>query len=245
MKGLLNKFGIKPKKTSDPFHYFHSYHYLRHNQRSQEHLTSLGLYLQGSTVLEVGAGIGDHTSYFIDRGCDVVTSEARQANFKILKARYPTIRVLYLDLDNPPTIFNEKFDIIYCYGTLYHLKKPSEAIKFMAICNKKMLLLSTCVSFGDKDLQNPCNEDVSHVTQSVSGVGCRPTRKWVFNQLKKYYQYVYLPTSQPNHEEFPLDWSKPELHKAPLSRAVFIASREEINNGCLKETIPLRQTRSS
>ena len=46
---------------------FHTDHYLRHNQRLLEHLATLGLPIAGRTVLEVGAGIGDLTSFFLDR----------------------------------------------------------------------------------------------------------------------------------------------------------------------------------
>lgn len=104
LKTFLKKF-LKCKVP--PKNAFLSYHYQRHNQRRLEHLASLGLNMAGSAVLEVGAGIGDHTSFFLDRGCQIVASDARQGNIEILRSRYPTlVRVLHLDLDNPPEIFN-------------------------------------------------------------------------------------------------------------------------------------------
>src|SRR5206468_54997 len=133
--------------------------YQRHNQRRQEHLASLGLSINGSTVLEVGTGIGDHTSFFIDRGCQVVSTEAREGNLEILRSRYPNIKVRRFDCDDPASDFKELFDIVYCYGTLYHLKEPAKAIEFMSRCCQKMFLLETCVSFGEGDLLNLCMED--------------------------------------------------------------------------------------
>ena len=248
VKKLFNLFGFdiaRPTKAHTPQSLFHAPYYLRHNQTRQEHLASLGLGISGQAVLEVGAGIGDHTGFFIDRNCQVVISEARDENLKILRQRYPDLRVSRLDLDNPPIDFNESFDIVYCYGLLYHLKNPSRAIEFMARCCRKMLLLETRVSFGDDELLNPCPEDKSLSTDSVSGTGCRPTRIWVYNQLKQYFPHVYLPTTQPYHEEFPLDWSSPSSHKSDIQRAIFIAAKEIIINDCLTEQMPLIQKRSS
>ncbi|MCP8305470.1 MAG: methyltransferase domain-containing protein, partial [archaeon] len=208
----LSKSPVSPKDA------FLSYHYQRHNQRRLEHLASLGLNIAGSAVLEVGAGIGDHTSFFIDRGCQIVTSDGRQENTAILRTRYPDVNVLHIDLDSPPKAVIELFDIVYCYGVLYHLKNPSVAIEFMSRCCRKMLLLETCVSFGDGDLFNSLTENAVNPTQSVSGRGSRPTRRWVYNQLKRHFEFVYLPVTQPNHEEFPIDWTRPPS-KQTLTRA--------------------------
>jgi|GEM_PF-263497 len=225
-----------------PIDVFHSYHYQRHNQRRQEHLASLGLDIAGATVLEVGAGIGDHTSFFLDRGCQVFTTEARQANLEILRSRYPNLQVRHLDLDAPDTTFNEVFDIVYCYGLLYHLKQPTEAIEFMSRCCRKMLLLETCVSFGEGESINPCGELAASPSQAISGQGCRPTRRWVYNQLKGQFDFVYMPITQPNHEEFPVDWSLPASTKI-LTRSIYIASREALDNQLLLEDIPRKQQR--
>ena len=71
---------------------FHYEGYLRLNQRRLEHLASLRLPIGGKTVLEVGAGVGDHTSFFIDRSCIVTATDGRASNIAILQKRYPTVR---------------------------------------------------------------------------------------------------------------------------------------------------------
>ena len=42
-------------------------YYQRQDQRGQEHLASLDLPIAAKTVLEVGLGIGNQTSLFIER----------------------------------------------------------------------------------------------------------------------------------------------------------------------------------
>lgn len=224
---------------------FASHHYQRHNQRRLEHLTSLNLAIAGKSVLEVGAGVGDHTAFFLDRGCCVASTEGRMENVELLRQRYSWIHTSHLDLDAPNTeqLPQKLYQIVYCYGLLYHLNRPSEAIAFMAQHCSEMLLLETCVSFGSGKQLNLCAEIASDATQSIYGRGCRPTRDWVFDQLGKHFPFVYMPVTQPWHEEFPIDWSNRDLN-IPLSRAVFVATRTPNVNPLLMQQIPMLQKRA-
>ncbi len=227
--------------AADPVALFHSEHYLRHNRQRQAHLASLNLDLAGLSVLEVGAGIGDHTCYFLERGCRVLSTDAREENLKVLRRRHPSIRTQQLNLDRPTPSFNEQFDIVYCYGLLYHLNHPAAALAFMAGCARRMLLLETRVSFGDGEFVNPCDEDARVPSFSAQGQGCRPTRPWVFHRLKELFPFVYMPLTQPDHEEFPLDWTVPPVGQ-PLTRSVFVACRQPICNPLFVQEIPMRQS---
>jgi len=238
---LFRAFGIQLIKKSrfDLLSDFSSVWYNRHNQRRQEHLATLNLDIFGKTVLEVGAGIGDHTTFWLDRKGDILITEARKENLGLLRSRFPEQKIQFLDLDDAENIvLDRKFDIVYCYGLLYHLKNPEKAIEFMSNHCLSMLLLETCVSFGDAEQINRTKED-DNPTQAYSGIGCRPTRIWVFNQLKKYFEHIYVPLTQPAHPEFPLDWTKES--KSYLSRAVFIASKEIIHNELLVSYLPKKQ----
>jgi hypothetical protein len=228
-----------------PQQIFHSHHYLRHNQRRQEHLASLNLELSDRSVLELGAGIGDHTSFFLDRGCNVTITEAREENLQILKSRFPQSTILKLDLEQPVWQGTETFDILYCYGILYHLGKPAEALTFLAPLCKELLLLETCVSYRPQDQINVCYENTQDFSQSISGIGCRPSRQFIFDHLKTLFPYVYMPVTQPCHEEFPLDWTKDDAPQNlnNLTRAIYVASRAKLNNPALVDFVPEKQTR--
>jgi len=103
-----------------------------------------------------------------------------------------------------------------------------------------MLLIETCVSFGDGELINPCAEQVENPSQAISGQGCRSTRRWVYNQLKQHFDFVYMPITQPNHEEFPIDWFVPPSTRT-LTRSIYIASRQALDNKLLIADIPMKQ----
>lgn len=75
-------------------------------------------------------------------------------------------------MDAPDPSFTREFDIVYCYGLLYHLPIPSNAIDWMAKRCRKLLLLETCVSYGERKPIHLCTEDKERRTQAFSGTGC-------------------------------------------------------------------------
>ncbi len=224
--------------------HFHADFYLRQNARVQEHLASLHIPVAGTSVLEVGAGIGDHSHYFVARGCRITITEVRDKSLEYLKRRYPTSDVRRLDMERPPKhIVGAPFDIVYSYGLLYHLNNPAEALAFFRENTGRMLLLETCVSFGEEMGVNLTEEPQKNPTQAHSGMGCRPTRPWLWDELRKLYPHVYVPRTQPNHEQFPVDWNAPKEHEAALQRAIFVASLEPVCNEMLVPELLMQQTR--
>lgn len=238
------KLGLDIVRYRGPVEEFHSDTYLRHNARRLEHLASLRIPVAGMSVLEVGAGIGDHSHYYLDRGCRLTITEARSENLQYLRDRYASCDVRSLDMERPAPVAESRFDIVHCYGLLYHLSDPQRALEFLSESAGKLLFLETCVSFGDGEEIHLTAESREIPSQAVSGTGCRPTRPWLFNRLRDLFEYVYLPTTQPNHEQFPIDWAKPERTETQqLARAVFIASRDPLDNEALTPSLIDRQTR--
>lgn len=242
----------KSKNRRGPTEVFHSTHYLRHTARRLEHLATLGLDLFDRRVFEPGAGIGDHTQFYLDRGCSVHASEPRQENLAHMRERFadePRVTLEAIDLEHPPAQAPPGFDIVHCYGLLYHLSDPTEAIRYLAGTAGELLLVELCVSFGDDERLNPVSEVQGHASQAFSGTGCRPTRAWVEARLRQHMPHVYYPVTQPSHPEFPVDWDAPpptagQKNKMGLSRAVFVASRRPLESGKLLEERPRRQGRA-
>jgi len=210
---------------------FLSRYYQRHNQRRQEHLASLNLPIPGKTVLEVGAGIGDHTSFFLDRKCKVISTDGRQELLDVLQQRYQEVDTFLWNIESTPVELIPKCQIVYAYGILYHTSDPASALKNLSSFCSEILLLETCVSFGDEKSVNLTQEKIDDPTQALKGIGCRPTRSWVFHTLKEFFPFVYVTKTQPWHEEFPIDWSTPpESRDGKLTRSVFVASRTPLDN---------------
>jgi SAM-dependent methyltransferase len=227
---------------------FQSFYYLRHNQRRLEHLASLGLILEGRRVLELGAGIGDMTGFFLDRGCSVVSVEPRADCVAILSDNLKSygfagdaVTVIQADAYNFPQRVVGRFDVVFAYGLLYHLNDPATAIHHMATACNGLLLLETCVSFGDTSELNKIAEPSENQSQAIEGVGCRPTRPYVWNLLKQHFTCIYTTRTQPAHPEFPRDWDDPTKARGALHRAIFVASHTPLDNPQLLDALPRRQ----
>lgn len=218
---------------------FHSIRYQTINARRLEHLASLGLPIAGRSVLEVGAGIGDLTSFFVDRGCRVTTTEGRDDNLVLLRARWgdhPRVTVAPLDLDPPPAGPMPRHDIVFCYGVLYHVSDPGAALRFLAESCGSMLLLETQSSFGDHADHVPWSEDAALASAAKTGDACRPTRPWLTEQLNGLFEHVYFATTRPLHNEFPTAWTPEALGRTP--RVIMVASRTPIEHSELSTEPP-------
>lgn len=200
------------------------------------HLASLGLDLAGKTVLEVGGGIGLHTCFFESLGCKVTFTDARPENVREAQRRHPHRVTAVVDLDQEGDLGHlGVFDIIYCYGTLYHLAKPQKALGALAKVCRGLILLETCVTPGGDEQLNPLDEPAANPNQAASGLGCRPTRPWVMRQLRDQFGWAYHSRTQPLHPDFEVNWLDPAPRK--LYRAVFVGSKQPIEVPTLSATI--------
>jgi FkbM family methyltransferase len=216
------------------------------NARRLEHLASLELPLSGRDVLEVGAGVGDMTSFFLDRGCSVTAIEPSPENVACFAAQYgeagfwPANRLRTLRADAWRLAVHgglQPHPVVFCYGLLDHLDRPLDALREMAASCTDLLVLETQVSYASDERLEIREQDEARPTNAVSGRGCLPSRRWVYARLSELFSHVYMPLTQPAHPQFHLDWRRrdppPGRH-----RAIFVASRRELVNSVLHRGVP-------
>jgi SAM-dependent methyltransferase len=222
------------------YHIFLDQRYQQHTIARLAHLDSLGLALRSKRVIEVGAGIGEHTLFYLHRGCQVVVTDGRPELVRFVHNRFG-IPAYVLDVETQMARLTSlgHFDIAHCYGLLYHLANPEAFLRDIAPL-ADWLLLETCVSFEQGETLTVFPEDRRRIWQAVHGKGCYPSRAWVFRTLQRFYPYVYCPITQPCHGQFPIDWNPERFQPTTLTRAIFVASHQPIHSALLVAYLPER-----
>lgn len=239
LRELAEVTAAQESPQTNPFDVFLAPNALAINKARQEHLGSLGLDLERRRVLEVGAGIGLHTPFFLQRNCQVVVTDGNPENVEEIRRRYPQLAAEVLDLERDEPLHRlGDFDLVYCYGLLYHLADPARALARLADVCTGQLLLETCVSLGNFEEVLLLRDFVSN-NQAVSGIGCRPTRVWVWARLRECLGNAYMARTQPDHPDFPTDWDYPPTQL--LYRAVFVGSKVPLTLDTLTAEIPRQQ----
>ncbi len=201
------------------------------NRARMSHLESLGLPIAGKTVLDVGSGVGHLAQFFVGEGCRVVCVDAREANIQSLRARYPGLEARAVDVEMEPLGDLGRFDVVFCYGLLYHLEDPLSALRNIASVCDGVLLLETIICDHSEPVLLLVDESVVS-NQALAGLGCRPSPAYVTMALNRIgFPHVYAPRDPPEHPEFRFEWRNDLAHTRDGRnlRCVFVASRRELD----------------
>ncbi|MDE2481014.1 MAG: methyltransferase domain-containing protein [bacterium] len=233
-----------------PERIFHRLSYLRSTLRCVEHLARLDLPIAGRSVLEVGAGIGNFTSFFLDRGCTVTSTEPRAENVACFRERlaeeplWPSDRLRIVESDAASLVTHGVgvHDVVVCLQVLNLTGDPESLLETIgALCGE--LLLVECGTHSGENRNRDTIEfrslDSVDPGGSLDGRACIPSRPWVFNRLKQAFPHVYMPLEQPLYDRYREDWREADLERGQ-HRAIFIATRSPLEHPLLVERIPER-----
>jgi len=205
------------------------------NQARMMHLLSLQIPLKGRSVLDVGCGVGHLGQFLSEQGSNVVGVDGREENIVSLRSRYPNLTAHVLDIDIEPLSQLGMFDIVFCYGLLYHLENPLAALRNITASCRNILLLETLICDHNLPVLHLIDEPLTP-NQALRGLGCRPSPSYVAMALNRVgFPFVYAPKIPPEHRDFRFEW-KNDLEAwrdgHPL-RCIFVASHTELQNSHL------------
>ena len=211
------------------------------NSARMSWLDEANLPVERGRVLDAGSGVGHFLPFYLRRGCSVVAVDGRQENVLELRRRYPEVDARVEDIQEiDPRAYGE-FDVIHCFGLLYHLDSPIAALRrFRAMC-RRFLILETMVCDSSRTVSLLADETKA-ASQAMDGLGVRPSPAFVTLALNRVgFEHVYAAAIPPRHPDFQFAWQDnldASRDGHPL-RCMFVASRQRLLQSSL---VPLLES---
>lgn len=155
-----------------------------------------------SNALDAGCGVGFFSQTLAECGLNVCGFDARAENVEEAQRRFPGIPFGLADVEDRAVLQLGRFDMVLCFGLLYHLENPLLAIRNLrAITEKCLLLESMCVP--DENPSFLLREEPGNPDQSVSEVAFYPSESSLVKMLYcAGFRNVYRVADLPDHEDF-------------------------------------------
>jgi SAM-dependent methyltransferase len=154
------------------------------------------------TALDAGCGVGHFSELLREMGFRVVAFDVRPENVEEAQRRFPAIEFRVADAEDSGVQRVGTFDVVLCFGLLYHLENPFRAVRNLhAMTGKLLLIESVCIPDPRPLvmlLEEPTTED-----QSVQRIAFYPTESCVVKMCYRAgFPFVYRAGVFPVHDEF-------------------------------------------
>jgi SAM-dependent methyltransferase len=194
-------------------------------------LAELAPKLNLQTAIDVGCGLGYFSQFLKSSGLAVTAVDGRQQNVDEAQRRFPQIVFQQCDAQDSALRGFGQFDLVFCFGLLYHLENPLLAIRHLHAMTTKLLLVEGVIFPGEDPIMALVDEEL-HDDQGLNHIAFYPTEACLVKMLYRCgFSQAYGLARQPDH---------PDYHSSPDSRrvrTVLVASRSPIASKLLM-TIP-------
>ncbi|MGB9591418.1 MAG: methyltransferase domain-containing protein, partial [Candidatus Kryptoniota bacterium] len=157
---------------------------------------------QLKTALDAGCGIGFFSNYLTNLGLKTTAFDGRRENIAEAKNRYPEIEFHVYDIENPKVQDLGSFDLVLCFGLLYHLENPFRAIRNLYSLTEKLLIIESIIAPSPLPIGYLVNECQGE-DQGLHYVAFIPSETCLIKMLYRAgFPFVYKLTTFPDHEDF-------------------------------------------
>ena len=154
------------------------------------------------TVVDVGCGVGYFSAFLKSLGFQVIAVDGRRENTEEAKRRVPQVTFHLLNVEDPGIRDLGCFDLVFCFGLLYHLENPFQAIRNLHAMTSKLLLVESVCFPGNEPIMALVDEE-SNDAQGLNHIAFYPTEECL---VKMFYRAgftkVYRLTKLPSHPDF-------------------------------------------
>jgi len=210
-------------------------HSQRISDRRKEFLGRLVKDLQANlnlaTALDAGCGVGFFSNYLASLGFSVTGFDVREEGIVEAKSRYANVEFCVWDVEDPPIQGLGEFDLVLCFGLLYHLENPLRAIRNLYSLTKKVLIVESLITPQRLPVAVLMDEHQGE-DQGLNYVAFVPSESCLIKLLYRAgFPEVYRLLVLPDHEDFR------EAFFYKRRRTILVASKVKLQSFLL-EWIP-------
>lgn len=154
------------------------------------------------SVVDVGCGLGYFSVVLRDLGFAVLAVDGRPENVDEAKRRYTAIEFRVADAEDPCIRSLGKFDLVFCFGLLYHLENPLIAIRNLFEMTEKVAILEG-MCFPDERPILAVRDEGPTEDQGLRHVALYPSETALTKLLyRSGFGYVYRMRRVPPHPAY-------------------------------------------
>jgi tRNA (mo5U34)-methyltransferase len=176
-----------------------------------------------STAIDAGCGVGFFSRTLEESGLNACGFDGRAENIAEARRRFPEIPFERADIEDEKTLCLGRFDLVLCFGLVYHLENPLVAMRHLhALTEKCLLLESMCIP--DEKPTMLLREEPRQDDQSLTDMACYPSEGSLVKMLyRSGFRAVYRVAPLPAHDDFE------ETREHSRRRTVLLASTKPID----------------
>jgi SAM-dependent methyltransferase len=153
-------------------------------------------------ALDIGCGVGYFSAMLRDLQFQVTAVDARSENIAEAQKRHPGINFRVADAEDLGPASLGVFDLVLCFGLLYHLENPLRGMRNWRALTGKLLLLESMMVEDEQPFlllrDEPAGDD-----QSLRAVSCYPSEGAIIKMAYRAgFPHVYRFRQLPDHEDF-------------------------------------------
>jgi FkbM family methyltransferase len=168
----------------------------------QRIVTKLKPALGLSNAVDAGCGVGFFSQTLAECGLHVCGFDGRAENVAEARRRFPGIPFEQADVQDRTILRLGRFDLVLCFGLLYHLENPLLAIRNLRGLTEKCLLLES-MCLPDEKPSMLLREEPHQGDQSLTDMACYPSEGSLVKMLYRAgFGMVYRAIPLPDHEDF-------------------------------------------
>jgi SAM-dependent methyltransferase len=154
------------------------------------------------TALDVGCGLGYFAGLLQSLGLKVSAVDGRHGNVEEARRRFPEIPFHQFDAEDPKVRELGIFDLVFCFGLLYHLENPMNAVRHLHAMTRELLLIEAVTFPGEEPIMALVDEGTGE-DQALNRIAFYPTEACLVKMLYRAgFSNVYRLNGLPKHPDY-------------------------------------------